>query len=151
VKILRADDQFIFQLGRREKQSFSELLKLYPQIPSAHRYSKGTAPVPETSRRLLDEALAEQRTANQQRVQKFLAEPRRFQESQAGWRLSLTPPEMEWLLQILNDIRVGSWILLGAPEEKFELKLLNEQTAPHFWAMETAGHFQMQLLSALQR
>ena len=37
---------------------------------------------------------------------------------------------------------------LGSPEEK--PARLNEKTAPHFWAMEMAGYFQMQLLEALE-
>jgi hypothetical protein len=67
---------------------------------------------------------------------------------EAGGRLSLSPAEVEWVLQVLNDIRVGSWIILGSPEER--LPELNETNAPHVWAMEMAGHFQAQLLEALQ-
>ena len=55
---------------------------------------------------------------------------------------------MDWVLQVLNDVRVGSWVLLGSPEE---LAMdLNEKTAPHFRAMEMAGYFQAQFLRRSQ-
>jgi hypothetical protein len=71
----------------------------------------------------------------------------RFVENQAAWRLVLSPADVEWLLQILNDIRVGSWLMLGSPEE--ELEVLSEKNAPHLLAMHMSGHFQMELLEAL--
>ena len=81
-------------------------------------------------------------------MQALLADPRRFGHTETGARLSLSPAEVEWLLQVLNDIRVGSWVILGSPEEK--PAELNATTAPHFLAMEMAGYFQMQLLEALE-
>jgi hypothetical protein len=52
-------------------------------------------------------------------------------------------------MQVLNDVRVGSWVILGSPDKK--PAELNATTAPHFLAMEMAGYFQMQLLEALGR
>ena len=149
MKIVRAGDRFIVQAGRREKHLLLGLLKLYPRIPTAHRLKKAVRS-PDSSQRLLDEALAEQRAENKKQVEAFLQEPRRFKQTEAGWQFSLSPAELEWLLQILNDIRVGSWINLGSPEQKLEVRLMNEETAPHFWAMEMAGHFQMEMLEALK-
>jgi hypothetical protein len=106
-------------------------------------------PDAEASQRLLDEALTEQRSENKNQLKAFLEAPQRFQERETGCRFALSSSEAEWLLQILNDIRVGSWIILGSPEQKSQLRLLNEQTAPHFWAMEMAGCFQMELLAGL--
>jgi hypothetical protein len=64
--------------------------------------------------------------------------------------LSLKISEAEWLLQVLNDIRVGSWLRLGSPDRTEEfMAALSEQTAPYFWAMEVSGHFQMVLVHAL--
>jgi len=63
---------------------------------------------------------------------------------------SRTIAEIEWLLQILNDVRVGSWLSLGSPDEELELSLLNAKTAPHFWTMQLAGEFEMRLLKALE-
>jgi len=52
------------------------------------------------------------------------------------------------LLQVLNDVRIGSWIELGSPERPLEA--LGAKTAPAVWAMEMAGAFQMSLLELLR-
>ncbi len=139
-----------FQLSRRETRLLSHILQLYPRVPPAHhRLTKsGRHPDRDDNQRLLDEALAEQRAENKKLLYALLADPRRFAPTEAGSRLTLRHGEAEWLLQVLNDIRVGSWVLLGSPEEK--LPELNETTAPNFVAMEMAGYFQTQLLEALE-
>ncbi len=152
MKLIRSTpDKLLFHLARREKQMLLQVLKLYPCIPPAHhRLTKaGRLPDQEANQRLLDEALAEHRAENKKQLHALLAQPHRFEDTQTGCRLALRPSELEWLLQVLNDIRVGSWVVLGSPEEKHEK--LNARTAPHLWAMEMSGWFQMQLLEALNR
>ncbi len=151
MKITRTATRFVFHLGKRDKHFFVELLKRYPCMPPAHqRLSKSPPPSEEQSdQHLLDEALAEQRAENRKQLDSLLADQNRFKETESGCRLSLTPGDVEWLLQVLNDIRVGSWVRLGSPEPKLELATLNNLTAPDFWAMELAGYFQMHLLEAL--
>jgi len=58
---------------------------------------------------LLDEALAEQRAANQAQVEKMLSASPPVTRDEKGWRLALSGAELESLLQVLNDIRVGNW------------------------------------------
>jgi len=140
----------VFRLGQREKHSLVQILKLYPCMPPAHhRLSKsGRLPDAEENQQLLNEALAEQRADNKKQVQTLLADSRRFAITETGTRLSLTRADAEWLLQVLNDIRVGSWVNLGSPEDKpAELTPAN---ARHFLAMEMAGYFQTQLLESLE-
>jgi hypothetical protein len=143
-------DRLVFHLEKREKHLLVEVLKLYPRIPPAHQpLSKaGALPDQEASQRLLDEALAEQRQENRRQLETLLASPYRFRETKAGCHLSLSASDLEWLLQILNDIRVGSWVRLGSPEKKIEQ--LNERTAPDLWAMELAGFFQMEFLETFK-
>ena len=150
MKIVPGTGKFVFHLAKREKHLLSEVLRLYPCLPSGHHLKK-MSQMPDASKRLLDEALAEQRAETKMAVAAFLSEPRRFVQADGGWRFGVSTEELEWLLQVLNDIRVGSWVLLGSPEERLELTRLNEQTAPHFWAMEMAGFFQMEMLKALNR
>lgn len=152
MKLIRVtSDKLLFHLGKREKHLLVEVLKLYPRIPSGHQPLSKSLKIRdrEANQRLLDEALAEQRAECKKHLRAFLADPGRFEDDQTGCRLSLSSSEPEWLLQILNDIRVGSWISLRSPEPPMEIKLLNAKTAPDFWAMEMAGHFQMQLLAAM--
>lgn len=143
----RANDRYQFQLARREKDLLLEVLRLYPRIPPTYqRLTKG-ATLEESSQRLLDDALAETRLQNRSELETLLADPQRLGQHDAGWRLTLSPGDVEWLLQVLNDIRVGSWIELGSPETP--LGVLNAETAPHLWAMEMAGSFQMAFLELI--
>jgi hypothetical protein len=154
VKLIRVTKgNFLFQLGKREKHLLLQVLHLYPRIPpSTFRLSKtGKLPDAEANQRLLDESLAEQREQNRKTLNAFLTDTRRFTDIESGSRLSISPSELEWLLQILNDVRVGSWIILGSPEQAMEFKLLNEKTASDFWAMEMSGQFQMRFLEAVEK
>lgn len=148
--IRRSDAKLLFHLGQREGNLLVQVLKRYPCVPPAHQplNKSGLLANQQENQRLLDEALAEQRADCKKQLQALLADPRRFHKVDIGFRLSLSQPDIEWLLQVLNDIRVGSWITLGSPEGKLEH--LNATTAPDFWAMELAGAFQMELLQALE-
>ena len=152
MRLLRTTkDKYLFYLSNRDKELFLKILSLYPRVPVAHQHLSKTGAVPQQdeAQRLLDEALAEQRNEHKHRLQTFLAGTDRFEPLGNGWRFSLSPGDLEWLLQILNDVRVGSWISLGSPEPKLELDALNEKTARDFWAMEMAGAFQVVLLEAV--
>jgi hypothetical protein len=98
---------------------------------------------------LLEEALTEHRNENKRALDSMLNEPNRFQETSTGYRLVLTSPQLEWLLQVLNDVRVGSWLQLGSPNEKEGKRLkLGLQNARYLWAMELSGHFEHALMTA---
>jgi len=150
--IASTQDKLILQLGKNEKHLLLQLLKLYPRIPPAHhKLSKaGGLPDQNASEQLLEEALAEQRAENKRLLQAMLKDPQRLQENETGCRLTLSCTDLEWLLQVLNDIRVGSWVRLGSPEPKLEIKSVREATALEFWAMELAGDFQMAFLAVLR-
>ena len=149
MKLARSgQDFFEFELAGREKDLLMEIVGLYPRIPAAYQPLSKVAGLEESNQRLLDEALAEEREKNKRQVQALLADPKRLTKNPEGWLLALTPTELEQLLQILNDIRVGSWVSLGSPESRSEV--LNEKMAPDFWAMEIAGFFQMRFLEVLE-
>src|SRR6185312_11229140 len=125
------------------------MLWLYPVIPSAHEPLKKTPGTPDQSQRLLDEALSEQRKENKKQVEALLADKARYHESDKGIELTLTAGEIEWVLQVLNDVRVGNWLLLGSPEEhpKFDP---NAGNAAYVLTMGLASDFQMDLLMAIK-
>jgi hypothetical protein len=151
VKLIRRSDaKLLFHLRQREANLLLLLLKRYPRLPPAHQPLSKTAPVPkqQENQKLLDEALAEQRAQCKKQLDALLADPRRFHKVDGGFRLSLSPADTEGLLQVLNDIRVGSWVILGSPEGILEGS--NARTAPDFWAMEMAGSFESVLLEALE-
>jgi hypothetical protein len=147
VKLLSKNkNRFEFQLAPREKDLLLELLQLYPQIPAEYqRLSKADAE--EANQRLLNEALKESRSENKKKLLVMFADSNRLSRLDEHWLLKLTEPELDWLLQILNDVRVGSWIQLGSPEAPIEA--LAGKNAPHFWALELAGYFQGNFLEVL--
>ena len=151
MKLIRGDkDRFTFGISKREKDLLFQILQLYPLVPPAHhRLSKSDErQAHEENQRLLEEALAEQRRENRRHLLAMLNEPTRFRETESGMRFTLTASEMEWLLQVLNDVRVGSWLALGEPEE-LDIPEVTQTNAPYVLAMESAGYFESALLDAL--
>ena len=151
MKLLRVGKPgLVFQLSARERQVLFETIRLYPLVPATHhRLSEsGRGPAAEEDQRLLEAALAEHRAANRRHVQAMLEEPQRFQAVKSGFELTLAPAEVEWLLQVLNDVRVGSWLALGEPEHGQE-PAVTAQNARYLLALELCGLFQSVLLAAL--
>ena len=102
-------ENYIFELATRERELLKLILILYPVIPPAHqRVSKSFAPANKENQHLLDDALAEQRKENKKLVEAFLADSSHFEEIETVFHMKLTAGEVEWLLQILNDVRVGN-------------------------------------------
>lgn len=156
MKLLsREDGEVTFLIGKREREMLFTLLKKYPVLPASH-FRKGaeTGKKERSDAELLEEALAEQQRDNRRRLEQMLKEQGRFEEDELGYRFRLSPPEMEWLLQVLNDIRVGSWALLGGPDlqESFFLNQVkpDEQSVQLAWSMEVAGLFQHSILQAFE-
>ena len=153
MKLIRTrQEKLVFEISLPEKRLLFEVLKLYPLISATHHRLSKTARSAkhDENQRLLEESLAAQREENRKNVRAMLDEPGRFQAAASGFQLTLSGPEIEWLLQVLNDIRVGSWIALGSPDpEQGKKTTFNEKTVPHFRMMELAGTFQMVFLDAL--
>lgn len=146
-------EHLVFQLGKREKSLLLEVLKLYPQVPIAHHRisSSNDASAAESNQKLLEESLTEHRKENKKALEAMLGEANRFEEVPGGYRFRVTKHEQEWLLQVINDVRVGSWLNLGSPDEKRgKLPRLSLQNARYLWAMEVSGHFQYALLAGAE-
>jgi hypothetical protein len=153
VKLIRTRrEKFVFDISLPEKRLLFEVLQLYPLIPSTqHRLSKtAKAAERDENQRLLEESLAAQRDVNRKNVRAMLNQPGHFQTTASGGQLTLSGPEIEWLLQVLNDVRVGSWVALGSPDpEQGKKTTFDEKTVPRFRMMELAGAFEMVFLDAL--
>jgi hypothetical protein len=147
VKLIGAKQhELTFHLGTKEAQLLQQLAELYSRLPARPRSLSKSTRLPEHEI-LLQEALTEQRAECLRRLRDLLADKQRLRPDQTGAVLALSHEEIEWLLQVLNDIRVGSWVTLGSPENPLEK--LSSKTAPHLWAMEMAGYFEMHLLDAI--
>src|SRR2546423_13172126 len=155
MKLVRKEkDEFVFDIGKREKRLLLEVLKLSPLIPTAHQGVNKTAGPTRTAenQRLLEESLAERKRENRRQLLGLLNDEKRFKETDRGCDFTLSASQMEWLLQVVNDIRVGSWIILGQPDEKKGKPVeLKNENARYYAAMEFCGYFQMTLLDALGR
>ncbi len=149
MKVIRSSkEKLVLQLSREEKLLLIKILDLYPLVPSSYQQLSRASETKdrEGSQRLLDEALAEQRDVNKRRLRQFLEDPRTFERSQGACRMHLSQGDLEWLLQVLNDVRVGSWIALGSPEAK--PPMLSHEATPQFWVMEIAGFLEASLVNA---
>ena len=153
MKLIRAKrEKFVFAISPQEKNLLDEVLKLYPLISATHHRltRKSNVVQPNDHQRLLEESLAAQREANRKSVQAMLDQPGYFQTTAAGSQLVVSGPEIEGLLQVLNEVRVGSWIALGSPDAEPDKKIgFNKKMLPHFRMMELAGAFETVFLDAL--
>jgi hypothetical protein len=153
MKLIRLDgDKFDFEFTPAEKDILLAVLNRYPLVPeSYHRLTKDKRlPNRLENQHLLDEALKSQRLANKKGIVALLDEAGRFTVAKNGFRVRFTRGEIEWLLQILNDVRIGSWIALGSPGYKQERQFRHDKKAGHhLMFMEFAGAFEMYFLDAI--
>jgi hypothetical protein len=153
MKLLQRDESgVIFLLAKRERELMISLLRRYPVMIAAHFRARHPARTAEArkNQELLEEALAEQQTENRRNLEQMLSDAGRFAEDELGFTFRLTFSETEWLLQVLNDIRVGSWIQLGEPDAKEKAApAATEENVQLAWAMEMAGFFEHSLLEAV--
>ncbi len=154
MKFLKKDGkQFVFEIGKREKRLLLEVLKLYPLVPAAHHRVSKAAEGKQLAenQKLLEESLAERRRENQGQLRAMLDEKERFREVDEGYQVTLGSSQLEWLLQVINDIRVGRWLILGQPDEKNSKPIaVNSENGRYYAAMEFCGYCQMALLDAFE-
>lgn len=139
----------VIQLDASERDILQEALKLYPLVPATHhRLSQTTEAGADENQRLLEESLAEQRAENRRQLDAVILAPERWRKVGNGFHLRLSAPDVEWLLQVFNDIRVGSWLQLGQPDEDKPPELSAENFR-YVMAMEICGLLESALLAAL--
>ena len=152
MKLIQANqDGYGFEFTRREKQLLFKVLALYPLIPAAHhRRSRTAGRNGEENQTLLEESLATHREEARRRAQTLMDNPRGFEARGAAFCWTPTRDEMEWMLQVLNDVRVGSWLALGSPNlTKTQEIPVTPDTLIHRWAMDIAGGFEMIFIAAV--
>jgi hypothetical protein len=143
VILLSSDKEtgkFTFRFEPPEREWFRHILTLYPvqQTPL-----KGAGD--EHADELLEKALAEQRKKLRANAEIFLKAGQleidaAFKEF---WDLTLNAVEVEELLQIFNNVRVGLWMRMGKPEPSIEqlmpTKPSEEQVRAHMLMHVTAA------------
>ena len=144
---------FVFDISKHEVEWLLAVLRFFPQLESDyHQITQGAAQEIKAEQQLLEEAMGQRRSEHKRKLEKFFATPGRFRlEAVDQFRFTLTAEQMEWLLQILNDVRVGCWVKLGRPElEPAPPEKLTADEARALSALEMSGFFQMVLLGAYE-
>ena len=153
MKFLRIEDgKFVLEFAPEEKALLLHLLNLYPLVPeSYHRLTKDKKlPEREENQQLLDDALKAQREQNKKEILALVSEPGRFTEADKAAQAAFTRAELEWLLQVVNDVRVGCWIALGSPGYEIRKKARpDKDSLRQMMFMELAGAFEMFFLGVI--
>ncbi|HEY6169006.1 MAG TPA: DUF2017 family protein [Verrucomicrobiae bacterium] len=160
MKLVKRHRQtLVFELGARERELVIHALRLYPQLnPDYHRITKAKRGRKlEEAQKLLVEAMTERCAENRQLVATFIREklggaPVETEKRARGKiLLMLTRAQADWMLEVLNDVRVGSWVKLGRPDQTDVRSMrLSAENVAAFGVMEFCGYLQMILLEALQ-
>ncbi len=143
---------WVFALSERERDFLVAVLQAYPAVPHDHQplSRHSTDRLSPDDEVLLREALLEHRAGGKARLRRWLKAGKRFRPVGDEWHFSLARADLEWMLQVLNDVRVGNWLQLGSPEEVHDPIALLRRDPAAFFRMEAAGLFEMQLLEAIQ-
>jgi hypothetical protein len=152
MKLFQANAKgYGFEFNLREKQLLFKVLSLYPLVPAAHHRITWKSPAAGDERQmLLEESLASHRAEARQRVQALINNPKNFPAFGSGFRWLTARGEMEWILQVLNEVRVGSWLALGSPNlQQSKHAVPTAENEVHYWAMDIAATFEMIFVSAL--
>ncbi len=171
MKLRRRDAlALVFELDRRECEVLGYLLRRYPVLdPQWHQIAR-----PEhlgalkAEQEMLTEAMTAEQSSNRRRVAIFIKErlggggddeaeltgdgsSGKGGGTRASRRIVRIPrEEADWLLQVINDVRVGSWVRLGCPEEAaMHTPALAAKSITDYTAMEIGGLVQSLLLEAL--
>jgi hypothetical protein len=142
-----------FQISKLEKTLLLATLQVFPVLaPSYHQLTKDPTNARPAEQRLLEEAMERQRAEHKVRLSEFLrGEAPVFRESGEELYLNLSAEQLEWLLQVLNDIRVGSWVQLGSPDTDVVRRgSLTSEEARAVAAMDMSAYFQSGLLEAFK-
>ncbi len=150
MKLLkRVRNGWQYELNQREAMCLRTLIREFPLTPAIPVKATHTESGRKAAEReqLLNESLAEHRMDLKRLGAKLLASGK-LKAGQAGWRLRLNIEEREILLQLLNDIRVGSWRALGEPEDlESKPPAPSEKEWSFHTLMQLAGYFEVKLLN----
>ena len=149
--VSKTGEQIVFQLTETEDVFLRLALSAFPV--GGEGWPRGTAtPAAPPDPGLLSSALDELRREQTTRVQDFLDRQPQAPDGSPGRLLRVGLDEVDWLLQVLNEVRVGSWYALGCPDEVEEEKARNSsESVSHLIRYDFSGWMQAVLLAALEQ
>ena len=140
-----------FEFESGELQLLFHILQRYPCTPQSYAKLSKFSDEQELkeNEELLKEALAEQNEANMKLIKGFIADETKFPKSDKNLRICFSEEEIDWLLQILNDVRIGMWLKLGSPNQETPPQNNDPNYIREFSLMQISGEFEAFLLHAL--
>jgi len=153
VRLVSSDKEagkFTFRFEQAEREWFRHTMSLYPvQEASLNRIENDPG-----ANELLDKALAENRKQLREEADILLKAGTLEinSEFKEFWDLTLSATEIELLLQILNNVRVGLWLRLGKPDPSIEELLPtkpNEEQVRSHMVMHVCAAWQGTLMAAV--
>ncbi len=142
-------DATVIAMSEAEGDLLVEVFSAYPLVANETRNltKSGDHDELQEDTELLRSSIEETNQLNRSRLDDWLSHPDTFRQSSEQRLLTVKAEDTDWMLQILNDLRVGSWQQLGCPsqEELSELSL-NADTFRPVCTMELAGILQTILL-----
>lgn len=147
-------DSLVFLVDPRGKAILEKLCHKYPALEVTYFELCRTMDEEELpdGRELADQSLTEEQNEVRNRVTKLLSDKNRFEKMEGFFLLRMTAAEVDLLLQVLNDVRIGCWVRAGSPSEGTEDTLRSDpKLAPLLATMQLCGLFQGALLDGLNR
>ena len=148
MKLVKQDQKgWQYALNHYEGICLRSLLNEFPILAGSQgQITKGDQDAGTTEREeLLNAALSAQREKLKIQVRRLMGADK-LKPGRTGWRLRLNPEEREFFLQILNDIRLGSWHDLGEPE-CLDPQTPSKEQHRQYNRMHLAGYFEFKLLN----
>lgn len=146
------DSAIVLELGPAETDFLKQILSDYPLVANESRRFSAFADADEIQEntQLLQNSLNEHTQTNRAKLRAWLAAPETWKPFPDRTLLSLKTEDSSWFLQILNDLRIGSWQKLNRPDpEELDSIELNPKNAYPLLAMEVSGLLQTLILNAL--
>ncbi len=138
---------FQYQLSEEEAHSLRLLVQQFPITAfSPAKISKTDSKAAEREK-LINESLAAHRDELKKKAGRLVSGDK-FKIADGDQFFRVNMEERETMLQILNDIRVESWRMLGEPEN-IDLNILDlpQEKARHYHFMHLAGYFEHHFLN----
>ncbi|MDB6027911.1 MAG: hypothetical protein JWM68_4134 [Verrucomicrobiales bacterium] len=146
-------DTLVFEFTTKEKELFLAAISFYPLLnPDYHRLSKTVDEKNAAEQQLLRDAMEEQRRDHKKQLEEFIDSIDWEGENGKKFQISLSTERIDWLLRVLNDVRVGAWDIVGRPNHEQRDKInLQSKNSHYYGVMELSGFFQTAFLHALER
>jgi len=155
VKLLnKTSEKFVFELMSEEKELLSKIFGLYPMLDRDKIELSKTIKDEQIcqSKKILSDAFKEFQDSNKRFISELFEKSNNFKPSEdyEYYTLELDGEQIERLLQILNDIRVGMWQKLGCPDlENRKDFIRSAEDVFAVYIMDICEYFEYYLLKAL--